>query len=180
MINPSLCIMARRSRQLSGLILLLLFFGLWPLTVKADAPVLLNFPNSTRAIAVDSLNLRREPFQLTAPLPFTGATDQRTRIMLFALNIKGASVSQVKVQAEDQALRRYDLKVEYVGSVPGAGLENLTEVVVKLNDTLTNVGDLFVQLTYQGVASNRVRVGVGFLGDGASVLDFDGSPKSVD
>lgn len=180
MINPSLCIMALRSRHLSGFILLLLFFGLLTATVKADAPVLLSFPNSTRAVALDSLNMKREPFPLTAPLPFTNATDQRTRIMLFALNIKGATAAQVKVSAEDQSQRRYDLNVEYVGSVPGAGLENLTEVVVKLNETLTNVGDLFVQLTYQGATSNRVRVGVGFLGDGASVLEFDGAPKSVD
>jgi hypothetical protein len=179
MINPSVCIMVRRARWLSVSILLLLF-GVMPLTVKADAPVLLSFPNSSRAVALDSLNMRREPFPLTAPLQFTGATDQRTRIMLFALNLKGATATQVKVDGEDQAQRHYDLKVEYVGTVPGAGMEQLTEVVVKLSDTLANVGDLFVKLTYQGATSNRVRVGVGYLGDGASVLDFDGAPKSID
>lgn len=135
-----------------------------PLVAKADSPLLLRQGNSTRGIAIDSVSHNREPFQLISNSPLSPGT--RTRIMLFAVNLSGADTSSLTVDAEDEVHRHYDLTVEYVGPLAGAELMGVSQVVVKLNDALGEVGDVLVQLTYNGLRSNRVRVGVGFVGGG--------------
>ena len=62
------------------------------LTVGAQAIgekplVLISEATSTRAIAFDSVTFRKEPFTLATPF----ASDGRTRIMVFALNLALAS-----------------------------------------------------------------------------------------
>jgi hypothetical protein len=61
-------------------------------------------------------------------------------------------------------LRRYPLTVEHVG--PVEGFPWLTEIVVRLNDNLGDVGDVLVGITFHGAASNRVRIGIGHVGGG--------------
>jgi hypothetical protein len=131
----------------------------------AGAPVLLTKANSTRAIALESVSRIAEPFPLETAVPF--ATDRRTRVMLFATNLAlapGENASAVTAEAEDGALVRYPLTVEYVGAVPGQTW--LTSVIVRLNDNLGDVGDVLVGITYQGITSNRVRLGIGHIGGG--------------
>src|SRR2546422_8094490 len=55
------------------------------LPINTAAPVLLTSPNSTRAVAVDSVTMMAEPFPPNAPLQF--GSDARTRVMLFATNL---------------------------------------------------------------------------------------------
>src|SRR5215468_10983717 len=65
-------------------------------------PVLLSQGSSTRAVAVDSVIELREPFALTAPVSF--ASDNRTRVMLFATNLglnAGEGAAAVTADAED-------------------------------------------------------------------------------
>jgi hypothetical protein len=129
------------------------------------APALISEANSTRAIALESVTLRREPFQLTQPILF--GLDSRTRIMLFARNVEllpGEDATAVRAEAEDGAGARYPLTVEYVGPVPG--FEWMSSVVVRLNDNLGDAGDVLIGITLRGVASNRVRVGIGHIGGG--------------
>jgi len=76
----------------------------------------------------------------------------------------GESPSAVTADAEDATQRHYDLTVEYIAPVPHQ--EWLTEVVLKLNDNLGDVGDVLVRISYRGVSSNRVRVGIGHVGGG--------------
>jgi hypothetical protein len=95
-----------------------------------------------------------------------GVSDERTRVMLFALNLDGADPSTLTVDAEDENHRQYNLKVEYVGTIQVSGLEQLTQINVRLSDELSNVGDVLVRLTYRGVSSNRARIGIGFVGGG--------------
>jgi hypothetical protein len=131
----------------------------------SPAPILLTGATSLRAIALDSIAWLREPFKLTSP-HYLGA-DRRTRIMLFALNVNllpGETSSVVTVEAEDASHRVYQFKVEYVGKVPG--FEWMNCVVVRLSDNLGAVGDVLVRLRLRGVASNRVRVGIGHVGGG--------------
>jgi hypothetical protein len=135
-----------------------------PLVAKADAPVLLTQGNTARAVAIDSLSQKREPFTLTSSSLLSPGT--RTRIILFAFNLTGADKSSVTVDAEDDLHRHYDLPVEVVEPLPGAELLGVTQVVVKLNDNLGEVGDVLVQLTYKGLRSNRARVAIGFIGGG--------------
>ncbi|MFN2493358.1 MAG: collagen binding domain-containing protein, partial [Pyrinomonadaceae bacterium] len=137
----------------------------WPLAAKASVPVLLSRANSTRAVALEALNLQREPFALTSS-SLLGSQDQRTRILLFAVNLSGADASMVTADAEDGSHRHYNFKVEYVGPLKGGEALGISQLTVRLSDDLTVVGDVLMQINYGGVVSNRVRVAIGYVGDG--------------
>jgi hypothetical protein len=136
-----------------------------PVSAVTNPPVLVSQPTSTRAIAIDSLSFTSEPFALNSP--YAAVSDRRTRVMLFALNLQlqpGENLSAVTADAEDATHQHYDLAVEYVGPVPQQ--EWLSAVVLRLNDNLGDVGDVLVRVSYRGVNSNRVRVGIGHVGGG--------------
>jgi hypothetical protein len=129
-----------------------------------NPPILVSQATSTRAIAVESLTLTTEPFALVSPF---GRAGQRTRVMVFALNLNlqsGEDLSAVSADAEDAAHRHYNLAVESIRPVPS--YEWLSAVVLKLNDDLGDVGDVLVGVSYQGMPSNRVRIAIGHLGGG--------------
>ena len=128
----------------------------------AGAPVLLTKANSTRGVAVESTSLLAEPFPVTAPAPF--GQDTRTRVTLFATNLSLLPGETVTATAEDGNHIQYPLTVEYVGSVPS--LSGVTAVTVRLHDTLGDVGDVLVGITVHGSTSNRVRIGIGYIGGG--------------
>jgi hypothetical protein len=133
--------------------------------LAAPAPELLTEANSTRAVALESVTWMREPFQPTQRIPF--GTDARTRVMLFAKNLEllpGEGASLVTAEAEDAQHTRYPLTVEYVGRVPN--YDWLSAVIVRLHDNLDDVGDVLVQISYKGMQSRRVRVGIGHVGGG--------------
>ncbi|HYR77643.1 MAG TPA: heme-binding protein [Pyrinomonadaceae bacterium] len=120
---------------------------------------------STRGIVVESITQKHEPFALTSPI--TWGSDNRTRIMLFAMGLSlesNETPAAVTASAEDGAHRTYSLTVECVAPVPNQ--EWMTSIVVRLNEEMADVGDVLVQITYHGTGSNRVRVGVGHVGDG--------------
>jgi hypothetical protein len=149
--------------------LILTFFGvalLAPTRARlATAPVLLTKTSSTRAIAVESTSLMVEPFPTSAPVRFS--PDNRTRVMLFATNLTllpGETAANVSATAEDGDHIQYPLPVEYVGSVPD--LSGVTSVIVRLHDNLGDVGDVLVGISIRGMASNRVRIGIGHVGGG--------------
>jgi hypothetical protein len=128
-------------------------------------PVLLTFENSTRAIALESITFRAEPFSPTRAL-FTGG-DNRTRVMLFATQLgllPDEDVAAVIAEAEDADHTSYPLIVEYVGGVPGG--VPVTAIIVRLNDNLGDVGDVLVTVTLHGLRSNRVRIAIGHVGGG--------------
>jgi uncharacterized protein GlcG (DUF336 family) len=128
-------------------------------------PILFSQPDSTRAIVVNSVTRTNEPFAPTESIAF--GADAGTRIMLFAGNLNlqdNESFTAVTADAEDEAHNIFPLPVEYVGPVPNQNWA--TAVVVKLNQDLKDPGDVLVRIYYRGVASNRVRVGIGHLGGG--------------
>jgi hypothetical protein len=140
----------------------------------SGAPVLLTQENSNRAIAFDSVTLLTEPFQPQAAIKFSD--DGRTRIMLFATNLvllPGEDASSVTAQAEDGTHRLYDLTVEAVCDVPG--FNSFQTVVVKVSDDLSSVGDVLVSIKLHGQLSNRVRIGIGYIGGGPA----DDNPVST-
>lgn len=129
------------------------------------SPVLLSQYNSTRAIALESATLKGEPFSTTASVAF--GPDTRTRIAIFAMDLallSGEGASAFSSEMEDAAGKRYQLKVEYVGAVPG--FEGITMIVVRLADDLGDVGDILLRLNFHGMSSNRVRVAIGHAGGG--------------
>ena len=123
--------------------------------------------SSTRAVALESLTLRAEPFQLTSDGYF-GASDSRTRIALFGTDfefLQGEGVNALSADAQDAAGALYPLNVEYVGTVPN--FDGVYMVIVRLNDSMpANVGDVLMRLRLHGMASNRVRVAIGQVGGG--------------
>lgn len=134
-------------------------------SAQSTAPVLISHEDSTRAIAFDSVTRQREPFFTTAPLKF--GSDNRTRIMLFAMKLNlrpGDKPSLIDVSAEDSEHNVYQLPVEYIGSVPDQPWA--TSLVIRLSESMNDVGDVLVRVTHQGVSSNRVRVGIGHVGGG--------------
>lgn len=138
-----------------------------PLPVRAQSsrPVLVSHDTSTRALAFDSVTHQAEPFQATSTLSF--APDRNTRLMLFAMNLQlqsGETASAVTADAEDGSHNIYNLPVEFVGQLPERPWA--TSVIVKLPSELADVGDVLVRITYRDVSSNRVRVGIGHVGDG--------------
>jgi hypothetical protein len=138
------------------LCLLLIMCGTHDSTA-AGGPVLISEAVSRRAIALDSVTWKSEPFPLAQPVLF--GSDARTRIMLFATNLDllpNENASAVTAEAEDGAGTRYPLTIEYVGSV--SGFAWMSSVVVRLNDSLGDVGDVLVGISLHGTLSNRVRV----------------------
>jgi len=133
-------------------------------SAQATRPVLVSEPDSTRAVALESVSRLHEPFKLKARHAF--GDDRRTRIQLFALNLSyGDGPEQITADAEDGAGRVFPLVVEHIGRVPGEPL--LQSVTLLLHDGMSEAGDVLVRIRRDGVASNRVRVGIGRVGGGA-------------
>jgi glucose/arabinose dehydrogenase len=127
------------------------------LTVTPPPPTLMTEVSSDRAIAFDSVTMMRDPFPLNTTFNFS--SDHRTRIILLAANadlLPGENSSALTAQAEDSILMVYPLTVEFVGKVPG--YDWLTEIVVKLPESISGNGDLLVNVTLRGRVSNKVRI----------------------
>ena len=132
---------------------------------QANHPVLISQETSTRAVAFESVTQKREPFPTTSTVQFS--PDTRTRIMLFAQHLDlqpGDGPASVTAEAEDGAHTVYPLMVEYIGPVPDQAW--VTSIIVRLNDGMGDIGDVLVKITYRGLASNRVRLGIGHTGGG--------------
>lgn len=141
-------------------------------SAQNGAPILISQPDSTRAIAFDSVTQHREPFSSLAAVRF--GSDSRSRIMLFAMNVTltgGSTAGDFSADAEDAAHNIYQLPVEYVGAVPAQPWA--TAIVVRLSDAMVDLGDVLVRVRFKGVSSNRVRMGIGHVGGGPP--DDDGA-----
>ena len=128
-------------------------------------PVLISDESSTRAIALNSVLNTTEPFQTTYDLPW--AADNRTRLKVYATNfdlLPNESAAAITVDAQDASGRIYNLTVEHVSKPAELGW--LNRIVVRLPDDLGDVGDVLLRITYHGIASNRVRIGIGYVGGG--------------
>jgi uncharacterized protein GlcG (DUF336 family) len=159
-----------------GLSLLAALYRFDNVRAQIAAPILISQADSTRAIAFDSVTHTREPFAVTATVNF--GTDSTTRIMLFAMNLKlqtGETPAAVTADAEDADHNLNPLAVEFVGDVPDQPWAS--SIVLRLAENMTDPGDVLVGIKYHGVASNRVRVGIGHVGGGpADAADAGPTP----
>ena len=133
--------------------------------VPINPPILISESTSTRGIALESVTFTLEPFSLRSRFP--GTPDQRTRVMVFAMNLalqSGEDLSVVSGDAEDGAHKHYPLTIESIRPVPYC--DPMSAVVFRLNDELSDVGDVLVSVSYGGAMSNRVRIGIGHVGGG--------------
>ncbi len=72
-------------RRCLPLIILLFLISASLAAAQNNRPILISQTDSTRAIAVESPSFTSEPFKLRSSVPWS--IDQRTRVMLFALNL---------------------------------------------------------------------------------------------
>jgi glucose/arabinose dehydrogenase len=124
--------------------------------IDDDSPVLFTFENSQRGIALDSVFFLRDPFKVTNPNYF--GSDQRTRIILFPMNLKLSQGLTVTAEAVDAQQIHHSLTVESISALdtfPG-----FAQVVVKLPDGITNATDLQITITARGKTSNAVTISV--------------------
>src|SRR6185503_1599216 len=142
---------------------------------QTTRPTLISHPDSTRAIAFESVTRQREPFTTTAQNRF--GSDPATRIMLFAMNLQLLPGETITADAEDASHTIYPLTVENVGPVPDQPWA--TSLVVRLAENMPQAGDVLVRIKYRGVESNRVRVGIGHTGDGPPDDDNAGPTPGV-
>jgi hypothetical protein len=122
-------------------------------------PTLLTEETSPRAIAIDSVTWRRDPFSTIASLNFS--PDHRSRVMLFAANVDlmpGETISIITAQAEDAQHRVFPLTVEFIGKVPG--FDWLTQINLKLPDELANAGEVWVTINLRGMPSNKAMMSI--------------------
>ena len=130
-----------------------------PQYVKAQgtpAPVLLTEENSPgSAAALDSVTRLRSPLPVVAVSNFS--RDHRMRLALFATNVElsaGENASAVTATARDSLSRVHSLAVEFVGKVPNQAW--LTQIVVRLPDSLANAGGVWLSISLHGQTSNEV------------------------
>ena len=120
-----------------------------------DLPVLLTEEGSQNAAALDAVLLLRDPFPLSR-MYFLGS-EVRTRVSLFALHLDpGEPLSALTLSAEDNLGGTYSLPVEFLAAVPG--VEGLSQVVVRLPDSVNNATELNLKLTVHGEDSNTARI----------------------
>jgi hypothetical protein len=129
--------------------------------IDDDALLLLNQPSSPRADAIDSVVFTNETLPIINTVNFS--SDNRTRIIVFAVGWKGFGVTAT---AEDPNGNVFPLTVEFVdrlpvGSTPKS-LSWLTQVVIKVPEPnqIPNQEDLKIRITSSGQTSNAVLVNV--------------------
>ena len=128
--------------------------------IDDDAFVLFTETGSQRAIALNSPTQRAEPFSISND--FTFSPDGLTRISLFAigmrLNPNQNAAGSLTATAEDSRGQIHPLVVEFAADIPG--FDWLTQIVVKLNPSITFPDDVKIKITYLGTPSNTVTVSV--------------------
>ncbi len=125
--------------------------------IDDDSLLLLTEVGSQRALSLDSVLFVTDPFAVVNTNNFS--SDQRTRIILLSTGLKlaaGEDATAVTATAEDPQLGVHALPVEFVGPVPS--FPWLTQVVVRLPDSLANKASALVSITVHGVTSNKVLV----------------------
>lgn len=120
---------------------------------EPPVPQLLVTTDTARAAALESVTNDSEPFHVLSSHNF--ATDGHTRITLFlvGLALAPADAPFVTVQAEDAQQHVFDLPVEGTASVKN--LSWISQVTVRLPDTLAAAGNLNVSVTVRGKVSNK-------------------------
>ena len=116
-------------------------------------PMIVLEENTTPAAALDSPTFLRDPFRLENPFNFS--SDKHTRIIIFATGIEPSGVA---VQLEDSQNHVYPLVVEDIRKVPN--FDWLSQIVVKLPNSLDSGGDHRISLTFRGVTSNKPPISI--------------------
>ena len=125
--------------------------------IDDDSLRLLTEEGTQNAVSVESVFLVRDPFAVVNTLNFSA--DNRTRITLFATGLKlnaGEGTTAVTAAAQDPDFGVHPVPVEFVGPVPG--FPWMTQVIVRLPDSIANKPSVLMLLTVHGVDSNKALI----------------------
>ena len=154
---------SRLSALLGVLFCLALCFSAAAAQENIDAaPIVISQADSTRALTELPIGGGIESSTVTIFKP--GA---RTRITLYVTNLEllsGEAATAFRADAEDGRHYRYPLEV--VSLAPVADRPWLYALTFKLHGGMGDVGDVLIRVNWRGMASNRVRVAIGHVGDG--------------
>lgn len=130
-----------------------LSFGQRRVGNEPPVPQLLVTTDTARAAALDSVITLSEPFQVLTKRNF--AADGHTRITLFLVGVAltPADVTFVMVHAQDTQQHVFDLPAEATAQVKN--LSWMSQVTVRVPDTLAGAGELSVSVTVHGKVSNK-------------------------
>ena len=126
-------------------------------STPSSVPVLLTEEGANRALALDSVTFKVDPFPVRTSNNFS--SDQTTRLMLLSANLDlqpGDDASIVTAQADDGKGHAYPLDVEWVGRLPS--FDWITVVIAKLPDTLLGPDQALISVTAHNQSSNQVSV----------------------
>jgi len=161
----------------AGFVVFLLFFPV--LAQEEDpnpdspTPVLLSEPDSTRALtALPTTTIKsRRVSQLNQSKFQSKAFALDSQITLYVTNIdlmRDEGANAFRIYIEDSKGRQYRFPV--LDLQPVKGFDGVYALTVKLHDEIgyweppTEDGDVLVNLTWRGLTSNRVRLGLGATG----------------
>ncbi|MFN2501365.1 MAG: DUF1800 family protein [Pyrinomonadaceae bacterium] len=143
---------------------------------NSPTPVLLSMPDSTRALAQRTKYSSRTDLTRIEPQAF----HLDSRVVIFARNLQPAELegaNALRVYAEDAKGHQFRFPVIDVREVPRS--KGAFAVTITLTDEIrfwdppAADGDILIYLTWRGLASNRVRLGVGKMG--GEIKDQPGS-----
>ena len=136
-------------------------------TLPEDAPVLISQNDSTRALTVGETRGQRGLSKVFPPGSRTFITFFVTNLDLLPNEDKRAFRADLQISGK----KRYPLEI--VEFEPLNDKPWVYALTVRLNEKIGNVGDALVRVNWRGVASNRVRISIGF--EGGKIEDDAGS-----
>ncbi len=144
---------------------------------NSPTPILLSAQDSTRALASPVDGISKRPLGKILPQAFK----PDSTIALYVTNVslmKGEGANAFRVYVED--VKGHSYRYPVLDLQPVAGFQGVYAVIVRLTDEIgfweppTADGDVLVRLTWRGLTSNRVRLGLGEMGG-----DIKDDPSSV-
>ncbi|MCU1267820.1 MAG: Hydrolase [Acidobacteria bacterium] len=128
-------------------------------TTPSNTPVLLTEDGTNRALALDSVTFKRDPFSVNGRYNFS--PDHLTRLMLLSANLDlqpGEGPEIVQAQADDGNGNSYPLTVEWIGRLPD--FDWITVVIAKLPNGLATANQGLVSITAHNQTSNTAMVAI--------------------
>ena len=137
-------------------------------TLPPDAPILISQNDSTRALAVNETRGQKATLSTIFP------SGSNTQIKFFVTNLDllpNEDKRAFRADVQDSSRKRYPLEI--VGFEPLLDRAGVYALTVRLNRNIGDVGDVLIRVNWRGVASNRVRISIGF--EGGKIQDDPGS-----
>ena len=123
---------------------------------EPPAPQLLVTNSTGRAVALDSVTNESEPFHVLSSRNLSVDGHTRLTIFLVGVSLVPDDLAFVTARVEDSQLNVVNLPVEATARVKN--LSWMSQVTVRLPDSLTAVGNVNISVGVRGVMSNKAPI----------------------